>query len=190
MNVDWKQIVKTVAPALGTALGGPMGGIAVRSIAGVLLGDESASEEAVEQAVLAANPDQLIALKKADQGFAVRMKELGIKLDELYIKDTQHARESHKGDRGVFRLGIVILLTFTVTMSASLYGAYGMLAGGIQVKDAGIVAAVFGFLGTVVGYVAANAQQVVSFFFGSSAGSKEKTDAMSAALSKITTEGK
>jgi hypothetical protein len=47
------------------------------------------------------------------------------------------------------------------------------------------VAAVFGFLGTVVGYVAANAQQVVSYFFGSSRGSQDKSAAMAEAIKSL-----
>jgi hypothetical protein len=43
-------------------------------------------------------------------------------------------------------------------------------------------AIVSALIGTVVGYVAANAQQVVGYFFGSSKGSADKTDALAAAV--------
>jgi len=34
------------------------------------------------------------------------------------------------------------------------------------------------FAGTLIGYLAANAQQVISYYFGSSAGSDRKTELM------------
>jgi hypothetical protein len=36
MNMDWKSIVSTVAPWIGTALGGPLGGMAVEAAAKAL----------------------------------------------------------------------------------------------------------------------------------------------------------
>ena len=78
MDFDWKSIVRTVAPVLGTAIGGPLGGLATRTIAGALLGDENATEDQIAAAVQSASPDQLLALKKADEEFKVRMKELDI----------------------------------------------------------------------------------------------------------------
>ena len=43
-------------------------------------------------------------------------------------------------------------------------------------------AIVSALIGTVVGYVAANVQQVMGYFFGSSKGSADKTDALVAAV--------
>jgi hypothetical protein len=45
--------------------------------------------------------------------------------------------------------------------------------------------AVVGIIGTLIGYVSAKADQVVSYYFGSSSGSKDKTAAMSDALSQV-----
>ncbi len=70
-------------------------------------------------------------------------------------------------------------------MFGVLWGSFEILTGGITVKDIAIVATVSGLIGTVVGYVAANAQQVVSYFFGSSRGSADKTAAISQAISRI-----
>jgi len=43
MSTTWKGIVGTVAPALATALGGPLAGVAVRAIAEKVLGKPEAS---------------------------------------------------------------------------------------------------------------------------------------------------
>ena len=85
-----------------------------------------------------------------------------------------------------FWLGISILALFAITMIMSLYGAYQILLGGIIVKDVSVVAAISGFIGTIIGYIASSAQQVIGFFYGSSVGSKQKSDAMAAAA--ITTQ--
>jgi hypothetical protein len=45
--------------------------------------------------------------------------------------------------------------------------------------------AIVGSIGTLIGYVSAKADQVVSYYFGSSSGSKEKTQAMTDAMSKV-----
>ena len=137
---DWKNIVKQIAPTLGTLLGGPMAGTAVTALSKIFFsGDESKSEAEVSQAVLSElTPDK-----------------------------------------------IAILIMFALTMFASLYGAYQLLIGGLKLADASIVAAVSGFIGSIVGYVAANAQQVVSYFYGSSAGSKQKTDALADSVKNI-----
>ena len=185
MDFDWKSVVKTVAPWLGNAIGGPLGGVVMRKLAGAVLGDENASEDQVAEAIAKATPEQLLAIKKADHEFEKSMRELGIKEQALYVEDTNKAREAHKGDPAVFRLGIAVLVTFAVVMAVALYGAYEILTGGIVVKEIGMVAAVFGLIGSIIGYVAGNAQQVIAFFFGSSAGSKQKTDAIAASLANV-----
>jgi len=68
---------------------------------------------------------------------------------------------------------------------AVLYACFQLLGGGITVKDVSVVAAIAGMVGSVVGYVAANAQQVIGYFFGSSAGSADKTMAMGTAVGKL-----
>jgi hypothetical protein len=64
--------------------------------------------------------------------------------------------------------------TFAVVMGAALYGFYVLLTGKLPVENAAVVGMVAGFVGIVIGYVSANAQQVVSFFFGNSKGSETK----------------
>ena len=185
MSFDWKSIVRTVAPTIGTALGGPLAGLGVKALSEVLLGREDGTEAEVAAAVSGANPDQLLAMKQADQAFATKMKELDIDLEKSYVADTSDARHVFAENKGVFWLGISVLVTFAAVMAGVLWGSFELLTGGITIKDVAIVATVSGMVGTVVGYVAANAQQVVSYFFGSSRGSADKTAAMSQAISRI-----
>jgi len=190
MSLDWKKLVKAVAPTLGTALGGPLAGAAIKVLGDQILGNQDAKEDDVAAAVMQGlPPEAIVALKQADQAFAVRMRELEIDVNRLnadtekaYLADVVDARDAHHGDLGVFRLGLAIILTFGVVMAAVLWGSFELMTGGIKVKDVAVVATATGLIGTVVGYVAANAQQVVSYFFGSSRGSKDKTDALAQAV--------
>lgn len=191
--MDWKKIVGAVAPTLGTALLGPMGGAAVKVIADQVLGKPEATESEVAEAVMTGlNPEAIVELRKADQAFAIRLKELDIDimrlnadLDKAYVADVQDARQAHSKNPEVFWLGIAILVTFGLVMGAVMWGSFLLLTGGIKPKDVATVGLVSGLIGTVVGYVAANAQQVVGYFYGSSQGSKDKTDAIASAVAKL-----
>ena len=189
---DWKQIVRAIAPTIGTALGGPLAGAAISELSNVLLGKPDGSEADVVAAVQRMSPEHVIAIKQADLAFAVRMRELDIDLAKLnaetekaYLSDVQDARKANAGDIGVFRLGMAVLGVFAAVMTAVLWGSFALLTGGMTLKDAATVGLVSGLIGTVVGYAAANAQQVVAYFFGSSRGSMAKTDAMATAVQKL-----
>ncbi len=62
------------------------------------------------------------------------------------------------------------------------WGGYALLVSPDPIKDENMKAIVSALIGTVVGYVAANVQQVMGYFFGSSKGSADKTDALVAAV--------
>lgn len=180
--MDWKKLIGGLAPTLGAALLGPMAGAAVKVIADQVLGQPDATEADVAAAVMQGlTPEQVVALRSADNAFKVRMRELDIdvmkvnQVTELaYVEDVGKARTAHAGDKGVFWLGIAVLVTFAVLMGVVLVGCFYMLTGTLKV-DPAVAAMVAGMIGTVVGYVAANAQQVTSYFFGSSRGSSDKT---------------
>ncbi len=83
-----KGVVGTVAPVLATALGGPLAGTAVQAIAQALGLTDDATEAQVAQTLQKATPEQLLAIKQADQAFAIRMRELGIEEQRLAGQET------------------------------------------------------------------------------------------------------
>jgi hypothetical protein len=191
-NIDWKKLVAGVAPVLGTALLGPLGGQAVSMLGAALGLGPSASETDVAAMVTSGrlSDEQIVAMRTADQAFQTRMKELDIDIiklnqeaDRAYIADTSDARHAFGGNENVFVLGVCILITFGVLMASVLVGCFLMMTGYFKV-DPNIMAVCAGLIGTVVGYVAANAQQVVSYFYGSSKGSKDSGNAIGAALTE------
>lgn len=96
MGAGWKDIVRMVAPALATALGGQAAGIAVRQMGDRLLGKPDATEAEIEALVLAATPEQLKALKELDNEFTMQMADLGVKLEEIEAGDRANARDREK----------------------------------------------------------------------------------------------
>lgn len=194
---DIANVLETLAPTIATALGTPVLGGAVAALEAVFgltpSGSMDDRKDAITTAVAGATPEQLAAVRKADQDYAARMTEAGFKDKEalaqlsfqetaLYVTDTADARKVNAGNDKVFWLGVVILGTFAGVMFASLWGSYALLTGALPVKDAAVVGMVSGFVGTIIGYSAANAQQVTGFFFGSSKGSEKKSDAMADAF--------
>ncbi len=188
-----KDLLIKALPWIGAAATGNVPGLialAAQTVGEALGTKVDAHPEAIAAAVAGATPDQMVELKKTELDFQARMQEAGYKEAEdlrhteletskLFVQDTSDARHVWQQDRGVFWLGISVLATFAVVMGLSVFGAFRLLVDDdLKMVDPGIVAAVFGFLGTAIGYVAANAQQVISFFFGSSRGSQENHRAM------------
>lgn len=180
--MDW---LKSIAPTIATALGGPLGGLAVEAV-GKALGMSEATKEKVTEVLSSGNVsmEQMAAIKQAESELALKFKELGIKEQQMYVDDTKDARKTHGGDPKVFKLGLMVLLTFAAGVGSIMWLMYKILVEGMK-TDPSTVAVVFTMIGTVIGYLAANAQQVISYYFGSSAGSKEKSDAMAKAVENV-----
>ena len=160
-----------------------------------LLGNPDATESEVQKAVEAGlPPETVVKLAEIDQQVKAQMqaanfdlKKLEAQTEQAYLADVENARKAHAGNRGTFYMGVAILLTFFVLMSLVLAFCFRILTKGIQIPDPGTVAVVFTLIGTIVGYVAANAQTVVNFEFGSSRGSAQKSDDMASAVKSLAT---
>ena len=165
--MNWKSIVSTVAPGIAAALGGPLAGVAVRGIAGALLGDEDASEDAVAQAVLAASPEDLRKLKEAELTFAAKMKELEIDLERLHSTDRASARDRQikTGDKVPGVITACVLVGFFGILSALVF---------VDIPERSMqpLLMMLSALATSVG-------ALMQFYFGSSAGSAAKNQMLS-----------
>ena len=160
MKALLKNIVGAVAPTLGTALGGPMGGMAAKTIASVLGCDDN--PKAIEKAVQAATPEQMLELKKAEQAFEVQMKELDVNVFELEVADTQDARKAFSKDwttriMGIATLGGFLGYIFLVTLQPPEQNSEALI-------------------NLVLGYLGGLASAVISFYFGASNGGDKKDE--------------
>ena len=147
-----KGLIGAVAPTLGQALGGPLGGAAAQTIASVL--GCKPDEKSIANAVQAATPEQLAEIKKAELDFQVQMKKLDVDVFALEAEDVQHARSAFKGDWTPKFIAVACVLFF---------GGYIALVT-LQdpaANDDGIVNLVLGYLGGIV-------SSIISFYYGAS----------------------
>jgi hypothetical protein len=190
----------SIAPTIATMLGGPLAGAAVSALEGAFGLSAGSGADAITKVVQSGSmtPDVIAAVRAADQKHAEIMGQQGIDLAKLnadqeaslalaVVDDRKDARKNNSGRDAVWWIAVVILCTFAAIMATVLYGCYAILTGGIQIKDVASVAAISGLVGSVVGYVAANAQTVVNFIYGGSLGSEKKTDALAGAVQQAIT---
>jgi len=147
-----KGVISAVAPTLGTALAGPLGGTAAQAISAVLGCKTDA--KAISTAMQNATPEQLAEIKKAELDFEAQMKQMDVDIFALETADVQDARKAHKGDWTPRVFGLLALIGFL---------AYIFLVT-IQPPDANsdtIVSLVLGYLGGLVSGISA-------FYFGAS----------------------
>ena len=161
------NLVRTVAPSIASAVGGPLAGMATKAISEALLGKPDGTDEELLQAVDRATPEQLLALKKAEQDFAVQMRELDIDLERIAIADRDSARTREVKTKDWTPKVLAAFIT------AGYFGAlFYMLKNGLpQHGGSEAMLVMLGTLGTAWG-------GVVAYYFGSSAGSRAKDDMM------------
>lgn len=159
---DWKSIVGTVAPALATALGGPLAGMATGAIAKAFGLGEGVSEQDVMAAVSGATPEQMLALKQAEQSFTAQMRELDVDLVRIAASDRDSARkrEMATGDVWTPRLLGVLVLLFALGLEGTV-----LFLGYPKDIPGEVVGRVLGTLDTA-------AVMVLSYYFGSSSGAE------------------
>ena len=161
-----------IAPTIATAIGGPVAGMAVKALAGALGLSQDSSTDDVQTALLTATPEQLAAIKKVDADFKVQMKELDIDLEKIAAGDRDSARNMQMHTNDWIPRAMAIMVTF---------GFFGiltwLLTKGVPPTGSETLIYMLGALGTAW-------TGIVQFYFGSSAGSKAKTDALVAGEKK------
>lgn len=172
--MSWRDVIRSVAPVLGTALGGPMGGVAIKTLANKFLGGEDASisdlEKQLEGVFTAPSPETLVELKKLDKEFDVKMKALDVDVFKLETQDKQNARKENKTSAMPAMLSVgltlavvtILYLLFYVTVPTGSKEVLFMLLG-VVIKEWG------------------NAMQ---YWFGTTRSSSDKTAMMAKSLGK------
>lgn len=159
-----------IAPTAATLLGGPLAGMAVDAIGGAL-GIKDATKDQIKQVLSSGNlnAEQMAALKKVEADLTVRLKELDIKAEEIAAADRNSAREMAVKTGDVWTPRIMCAVTFIIWCLVN----YKLFNGTIASDMRELVARALGTLDAVL-------MAAVYYYYGSSAGSKEKTDAMAA----------
>lgn len=91
------DVIKSVLPWIGTALGGPLGGVAAEAV-GKVLGMKDSTVENIKATLSGMPPEELVKLKLAELEVQLKMQELGVKsvfdLAELEVKSLSEVNQT------------------------------------------------------------------------------------------------
>lgn len=166
-DFDWKSIVKSVAPTIATALGGPLAGFAVKTI-GDALGVDAPTQESITARLAGASSEDLLKLKEAEQAFATKLKQMDIDVYALEIKDRADARARDVAIEGAGKINWsrLALTSFAMLTIVGLI-VYVMRDAGLSEYAQGIVTLC---LGRLLGYL----DGIFNFEFGTTRTSQTK----------------
>ena len=166
MAFEWKKLVRSVAPTIAQALGGPLAGLGVQALSDALLGKPDGTEEEVAAALQGASPETLAAIKKADQDFKVKMRELDIDFERLAFDDVRdaRAREVEVKDKMPAALAVILVLMFAGALALLFWVL-------IPEGNKSTIYVMIGSLGTLT-------ITSCQYFHGSSRGSAQKNAAL------------
>lgn len=156
--MEW---LKTIAPTVATALGGPLAGMAVSAVAKALNIEPEAVQDVISSNKL--NAEQVASIQLAELELKKQAQSMGLDFAKLTVEDRKSARDMQIATKSMLvpSLAIIIVSAFIGVVVATL--------GGFAVVDSVLA-------GTLIGYLSAKAEQVVNFYFGSSAGSQRKDE--------------
>lgn len=150
-------LLKSLAPTIASAAGGPMSGMAVKMLASKLKLPETATANEIED-LIEREPEKAVLVKQADKDFKSRIREMEIDLESFKteVEDRKDARTKFSGDMTPKIFCILALI---------LYGAYVMAVTIMphDQNDETIISLVLGQLSGILGTCAA-------FFYGGSNG--------------------
>jgi hypothetical protein len=142
-------LLKSLAPTIANAAGGPLAGMAVKIAASKLGLPSTATANEIED-LIEREPDKAVSLKLADNEFKDRIKEMEIDLEsfKVEVEDRQHARETFKND---WTPKVFCILTLV------LYGAFVLMVTMMphDQNDETIISLVLGQLSGILGTAAA-----------------------------------
>lgn len=141
----FKKLLSTFAPALGTIVGGPIGGIAAKAISSILLPDnDNPTENELAHAYANATPEQIEKIKSI------------VSLAKIDADDRKNARDRERDLKDW--MPSILSTTITVGYFTALYMLH---LDTLTPNNAEFYGALIGSLSTVF-------VQVVSYYFGSS----------------------
>lgn len=159
--MDW---LKQIAPTIATAMGGPLAGMAVSVISKAIGVDPDKVGDMISNNKLTA--EQIAQVKIAEIELQKQAQELGLNFEKLEVEDRKSARDMQAATRSM----MPPLLAGSVTVG--FFGIMGMMFNGQVDSSNPAILMMLGSLGTAW-------TGIISYYFGSSAGSQAKTDLLS-----------
>jgi len=161
--MDW---LKQIAPTIATAMGGPLAGMAVAAISKAIGVDPDKVGDLISNNKLSA--EQIAQVKIAEIELQKQANELGLNFEKLEVEDRKSARDMQSTTKSI----VPPLLAGTVTVG--FFGIMGMMFFNKIDSTNPAILMMLGSLGTAW-------TGIISYYFGSSAGSQAKTDLLSKA---------
>ncbi len=150
----------------------PLGSMAASAI-GAVLGTDKTDSTSLSEAIAGATPEQLLALKEADQQFQLQMQKLGFENIEALERIAEQDRDSARNrqiqlkDRTPQILAYGYAVGFFMTLGVIIWMAVQHV-----IVDASIKTSLDMLLGVEVGMILGSKE----YFFGSSSGSRAKDE--------------
>jgi hypothetical protein len=153
--MEW---LKTIAPTIATALGGPLAGMAVSAVAKAIGVSPDEVQDVISSGKLTA--EQVASIQLAELELKKQAQSMNLDFAKLIAEDKQSAREMQIATKS----WIPALLAVFVTI-----GFFGILLGLMteHFKTSDALMLMLGSLGTAW-------TGIIAFYFGSSAGSQAK----------------
>lgn len=166
--MSWKDALLKIAPTVATALGGPLAGMAVEALGGVLGDDPEAIKRTVERGQLTG--EQLAALKQAELDLKQKEMDMGFKFADLEVRDRESARNrdvelAKAGYRN--KRGDIMFILAVLVISALVWVVW---------KDPSINEYVKGIFTLVLGRFLGYLDNIYNFEFGSTRSAKTKDE--------------
>ena len=179
MSFDWKATLATVAPTIATALGGPVAGIAANVALKALnlepSGNPVADNETLSNVLSAGvgDPELLSKLRKAEADFKIELKRLDVDLERIHAGDRADARGLAKAK------GLHVQAVLSAVFVVGYFGIFALLLQQFFGDNPVVLSKeALTIISLLLGVMTAAVKDIMQFWFGSSAGSKEKTIAM------------
>ena len=167
MDMSW---LKTLAPMIGTALGGPLGGAAAAFIADKL-GLEAKTVEAVSEVLNSGklSAEQISGIKLAEIEFQKFLEQNKIDLEKISAADRDSARNMLTATRST----VPAVLTYLLT--CGFFGVLGAMFMYPEFKESAPLMIMLGSLGTAW-------TGACAFWFGTTASSQNKNQMLANAM--------
>jgi len=152
--MDWLGTLKTLAPTVATALGGPLAGMAVSALGGIL-GQASPTAATIASSITDGQltPDHLAQIRQLELQYQNDEKERQFKYSDLAFKDVASAR----GMEAATKSTTPTVLTYLIVLSGiALMTA--VIAGWVKADNV--------MSGTIIGYAVSEMKVVLQFWFG------------------------
>ena len=153
--MDW---LKTIAPTIATALGGPLGGLAYEAISKVLGISQDDAKKMLDDGKLTA--DQIASVQQAEIALKAKAQELNLDFEKLSVEDRSSARAMQSNTHSWIPPFLAVGITI------GFFGIlYALMTDKITKSDELMI---------MLGSLSTAWTGVIAFYFGSSAGSQAK----------------